>query len=132
MHLGAGGIEGVRAIDSVGGVAKFFFEGKLRGDAASGFDFAHATGAKAFELLLGRAEGHDESIQIFGESGFDEERGFHEGGIADPGALPLFELVENRLLDAGMKNGVEASEFGEIGERDRSELGAIDSAGGVG
>jgi hypothetical protein len=132
FDLGASGVEGAGAIDGVSGVAQFFVEGKLGGDAAAGFDFAHAASEEAFELLSRSAEGDHESIEIFGEAGFDEQSGFDEDGVAKAGALPRVELQEHGLLDARMENGVEASEFAGVGEDDGGKFGAVDAAGSVG
>ena len=106
--------------------------GKLGGDAAAGFDFAHAASEEAFELLGGSAVGDHESIEMFGETGFDEQSGFDEDGVAKGGALPRIELQEHGLLDARMENGVETSESAGVGEYDGGELGAVDAAGSVG
>jgi hypothetical protein len=89
-------------------VAEFFVDGKLGGNAAAGLDLAHAAGQEAFELLIGSAEGDDESIEVFGEAGFDEESSFDEGGVANARTLPGVELEEHGLFDAGMENGVKA------------------------
>ncbi len=132
LDLGASGIEGAGTVDGVGGVAKFFVEGKLGGDAVAGFEFAHAAGEEALELLLGSAEGNDESIEISCEAGFDEKGGFDEGGIAEPGSLPRVELKKHGLLDARMKNGVEASELVRIAEDDGGEFATINAAGALG
>ena len=132
MDLGASGVEGAGTVDGVGGVAQFFVDGELGGNAVTSFDFAHAARKKALELLRGSAEGNHESIEVFGEAGFDEERGFHEGGVAKARALPGVELEEHGLLDARMENGVEASEFGGIGEGDSGEFATVDPAGSVG
>jgi hypothetical protein len=130
--LGASVIEGAGAVDGVGGVAEFFVNGKLGGNAAAGFDFAHAAGKEAFQLLRRSTECDDESIEVFGEAGFDEESGFDEGGVAKAGTFPGVELEEHGLLDAGMENGVEASEFVGISESDGGEFAAVDAAGPVG
>ncbi len=132
FDLGASVVEGARAVDGVSCVAEFFVDRKLGGDAAAGFDFAHAAGEEAFKLLGGGAEGDHESIEMFGETGFDEQSGFHEDGVAKAGALPRIELQEHGLLDARMKNGVETSELVGVGEDDGREFGAIDAAGSVG
>jgi len=130
--LGASGFEGAGAVDGVGGVAEFFVDGKLGGNAAAGLDLAHVAGQEAFELLIGSAEGDDESIEVFGEAGFDEESSFDEGGVANARTLPDVELEEHGLFDAGMENGVEASEFVGIGEGDGGEFAAVDSSERVG
>ena len=130
--MGASVVEGAGAVDGVCGVAEFFVDGKLCGNAAAGFDFAHAAGEEAFQLLRWSAEGDHESIEIFGEAGFDEKSGFDEGGVAKAGTFPRVELKEHGLLDARMKNGIEASEFVGIGEGDSGEFGAVDAAGTVG
>ena len=132
FDLGPSVVEGARAVYGVSGVAQFFVDGKLGGDAAAGFDFAHAASEEAFELLGGSAEGDHESIEMFGETGFDEQSGFDEDGVAKAGALPRIELQEHGLLDARMENGVETSEFAGVGEYDGGELGAVDAAGSVG
>ena len=130
--MGASVVEGTRAVDGVGGVAEFFVDGKLCGDAAASFNFAHAASKEACELLRRSAEGDHESIEIFGEARFDEESGFDEGGLAKAGTFPGVELEEHGLLDARMENGVEASEFAGIGEGGSGEFGAIDATGTVG
>jgi hypothetical protein len=130
--LGAGGVEGAGTVDGVSGVAEFFVQGKLSGDAAAGFEFAHAAGQEAFELLFGSAEGDDEAIKASGEAGFDQKCGFHKDDFAHAGSSPCVELEEHGLLDAGMENGVEANEFGGIGEDDSGEFGTIDATGRVG
>ena len=132
FDLSASVVERAGAVDGVGGVAEFFVDGKLGGNAAVSFDFAHAAGEEAFELLPGSAEGDHESIEVFCETGFDEESGFDEGGVAKAGTLPRVELKEHRLLDARMENGVEANEFVGIGEDDGGESAAVDAAGAVG
>lgn len=132
MDLGAGGVERAGAVDDVGGVTQFFLEGKLSGDAAAGFRLAHVAGEESLELLFGSAEHNHESVEIFCESGFDEKRGFHESGIAKAGALPGVELEEHGLLNAGMENGIEASEFGGIGENDGGEFGTVDASRALG
>ena len=113
-------------------MAQFFLEGKLSGDAAAGLRFAHVAGEESLELLLGSAEDDHESVEIFCESGFDEKRGFHEGGITKAGASPGVELDKHGLLHAGMENGIEASEFGGIGENDGGEFGTVDASGALG
>ena len=113
-------------------MAQFFVDRKLGGDAAAGFDFAHSASEEALELLSGSAESDDQPIEMLCETGFDEESGFDESGVAKSGALPGIELQEHGLLDAGMENGVEASESGGVGEDHRGEFGAVDAAGSVG
>ena len=113
-------------------MAEFFLDGKLGGNAAVGLGLAHVAGKEAFELLFRGAEGDDKSIEVFGEAGFDEKSSLDEGGVANARTLPSVELEEHGLFDAGMENGVQASEFVGIGEGDGGEFAAVDAAGGVG
>jgi hypothetical protein len=130
--LGAGGAEGAGTVDGVSGVTELFVQGKLSGDAAMSFEFAHAAGEEAFELLLGSAEGDNEAIKASGEARFDQKCGFHKDYIADAGMSPGVELQVHGLLDAGMENGVEASEFDGIGEDHGGEFRTIDATARVG
>ncbi len=93
VDLGASAVKGARAVDGVGGVAEFFVKRKLGSDAATGFEFTDAASKKSLELLLRCAEGDDEAIEIFRETGFEEERGFDESDIAKARALPGVELA---------------------------------------
>ena len=104
LDLGAGFIERAGAIDGAGGVLEFFFKRKLSGDAAAGFGFAHAASAEAFELLLWRAPGDDEAVEPYGHAGFDEQGCFDEGRGVSAAFLPVFELAENDLVNARMKD----------------------------
>ena len=104
LNLGAGFIERAGAIDGVGGALEFFFERKLGGDAAAGFCFAHAASAEAFELLLWRTPGDDEAVEPCGHAGFDEQGGFDEDGAVSAAFFPVFELAENDLVNARMKD----------------------------
>jgi hypothetical protein len=132
LNLGAGRVEGTGTVDGVRSMAKLFAEGELGGNAAAGFQFAHAAGEEAFELLLGSAASDHESIKIFDETGFHKECRLHEDGVADAGSLPGVELQEHGLRDGGMENGIEAQEFSGIGEDDGGEFRTIDAARRVG
>lgn len=132
LDLGAGLFERAGAVDGVRGVLEFFFNGKLNGDAAAGLGFAHASGAQAFELLLGRAPGNDEAVEPWGHACFDKQSGFDEGGMMSTTFLAVLELIENDLVDAWVKDGIEACQFGWIGEDDCSEFVTVDLAGRVG
>lgn len=132
LNLGAGFFERARAVDGIGGALEFFFEWKLGGDAAASFGFAHAAGAEAFELLLRRAPGNDEAVESCGHAGFDEQGGFDENDGVSAAFLQVFELAENDLVNARMKDSVEVREFCGIGEDDGGEFVAVDASGRVG
>ena len=132
LDLGAGFFECAGAIDGIGRAPELFFHGKLRGDASAGFGFAHAAGTQAFKLLFRRAPGDDETVEFCGHAGFDKQRSFDEGGGVSAFFLPVFELAENDLVNARMKNGVEPRELCGIGENDGSKFVAVDAAGRVG
>jgi hypothetical protein len=83
-------------------------------------------GAKPFQLLLGFAPRHYQTVQFPVESRLYEQRSFNKCSIAIAAALPILKLTEHKLLHSRMKNGVEAREFGRIGKDDRGQLGAID------
>jgi hypothetical protein len=93
FDLASGFFEGAGAVNFFSSVAEFFFDGKLRGNAAAGLGFAEAAREEPLELLLGLAPGDDEAVQPFINTGFDEESGFDECGVADPVALPFVELA---------------------------------------
>ena len=118
FDLPAGFLERAGTVDLLGGEAQFFLDRKLGGDAAAGFGFREAASEEALDLLLRRAPGDHEAIQIFVNAGFDQERGFDEGGIAHAATLPFVELAEDDFGDARMDDGVEAIEFGAIVEND--------------
>src|SRR5713226_3482949 len=114
--LRAGVFQGAGAVDIFGGVAEFFGDGELGGDAAAGVFVAEAAGAETLELLLGPTPGDYETVQIFVIAGFDEERGFDESGIAGAIARPFGKLLVDDGLDARMNDGVEASKFCRVGK----------------
>jgi len=128
LNLGAGFVERAGAIDGVAGALEFLFHGKLYGYAAEGFRFAHAASAEAFELLFWCAPGDDEPVEPCGHTGFDEQCGFDKYGGVSATCLPVVELLENNLINAGMKNGVEVRELRGIGEDNGSKFAAIDPA----
>jgi hypothetical protein len=128
LDLQAGLFKRARAIDFIGGQAELFFDGKLGGDAAAGFGFAEASRDEAHELLLRRAPGDYQTIQIFMDAGLDEQRSFDKSRVAHATSLPFVELMENDLGDAGMDYGVEAVESGAILKDDGAELCAVDAA----
>ncbi len=127
FHLTARLFERARAVNSLGGVPKFLFDGKLGDDAAAGFGFTEAACAEALELLLGLAPDHDKAVELLMNSGFDQQGGFHEGGVARALALPFVKLAENDFGDARVHDGVKAVEFRAVSESHRCELGAVDT-----
>ena len=131
FDLAASLFDGVRAIDFFRCVAEFFRHGKLRSDTASRFSFTQAAGEEARKLLLGRAPGDHQAVKILVESGFHDERGFDESGVARAAVLPFVELVKHGFADTGMDNGVEPIEFGAVGEDEGAESGAVDAAPGI-
>src|SRR5258707_7581693 len=130
FDLAARRFERAGTVDFFGGEKKFFFDGKLGGDAPAGFAFAEAAREKALELLFRRTPGDYEAVEFFVNARFDQQRGFDENRIANPGALPGLELAENSFSDARMDDGVEAVEFGAIVEDDGAEFYAIHAAPG--
>src|SRR5260370_18662062 len=64
LDLAASSFERAGAIDFLGGQAKFFLDGKLRGDAAAGFPFANPSRQQPLALLLGAAPRDPPSIKI--------------------------------------------------------------------
>jgi len=132
LDLGAGFCKRARAIDVVGGALAFFFNGKLGGDAAAGVGFAHTARAKASELLLWRAPGDDEAVEPWGHSGLDQQSGFDENRSVRAAFLPVFELSENDLVNARMKNGVEPRELRGIRKDNGSQFVTVDVFGSVG
>ena len=122
--------EGAGAVDFFGGETEFFFDGELGGDAAAGFGFAEATRNKTLELLPRLAPGDDEAVQIFVNTGFDEEGGFDERSVAHASALPVFELAEDDFGNARMDDGVEVVELGTVVEDNGAEFGAVNAAAG--
>ena len=118
FDLAAGLFKRAGAVDLFGGEAQLFLDGELRSNAAAGFCFGEAASEEALKLLLRLAPGNHEAIQIFVNAGFDQERGFDEGGIAHAATLPFVELAEDDFGDARMDDGVEAIEFGAIVEND--------------
>ena len=104
LDVDAGFIERAGAIDGVGGALEFFFERKLGGDAVAGFGFAHAAGVEAFELLFRPAPGHNQTVELCGHAGFDEQGCFDEGRGVSATLLPVFELAKNDLVNARMKD----------------------------
>src|SRR5260370_22034806 len=71
LDLAASSFERAGAIDFLGGQAKFFLDGKLRGDAAAGFRFAKPSRQQPLELLLGTAPRDHHAIKIFVNGRFD-------------------------------------------------------------
>jgi len=128
FDLAASLLERAGAVDFLGGKKKFFFDGKLGGDAAAGFGFAEATRHEALELLFGLAPDDHKAIQFLVNAGFDQEGGFHKGGIARAAALPVLELTEDDFGDARMDDDVEALESGAIGKDNGAELCTINAA----
>jgi hypothetical protein len=125
LDLATGFFEGAGAIDLRRGMAELFGDGELRGDALASVFVAEAAGAKALELLLGAAPGDYEAIEILVIAGFDEQRGFDEGGLASAIACPFRKFLVNGDFDARVKDRVEASEFGRVGEDNGGEFCAI-------
>ena len=132
LDLGASFIERARTIDGVSGTLQFLFEGKLRANAAAGFGFAHATGAKALELLLRRAPGDDKAVELCSHAGFNEQGSFDENSQVSAAFLPVVKLIENNLVNARVKDGIELREFRGIGEDDGGESVAVDASGRIG
>jgi hypothetical protein len=132
LYLGSSFVECTGAIDFVSGVFEFFFDGKLGGEAAASFGFAHAPGAQAFELLFRCAPGDDEAVESFGHASFDEQRGFDKRGGVSAAFFPVPELIENDLIHARVKDGIEFREFRSIGEDDGREFVAVYLAGSIG
>ena len=99
-------------------------------DAAARFDFGEATRDQAFELLLWRAPRNDEAIELFVNSGFDQQRRFDKNCVAHSSAPPRLELAENHFSDARVDDGVKAIEFCVIVEDDGAEFGAVHAATG--
>jgi len=128
LDLAAGFLQRAGAVDFLGGETQFILDGKLGGDAAAGFTFAKVTRDKALELLLRLAPGDDEAIEFFVNAGFDQERGFHKGGVARAVTLPHVKLAEDDFSDAGMDDSVETVELGAIVENDGAELCAVNAA----
>jgi hypothetical protein len=118
FDLAARFLERAGTVDFLGGETQLFLDRKLGGNAAAGFCFGEAASEEALKLLLRLAPGNYEAIQIFVNAGFDQERGFDEGGIAHAATLPFVELAEDDFGDARMDDGVEAIEFGAIVEND--------------
>jgi len=79
LYLGSSFVECTGAIDFVSGVFEFFFDGKLGGDAAASFGFAHAR-ARRRSSCCRCAPGDDESVESCGHASFDEQRGFDKRG----------------------------------------------------
>ena len=102
-------------------MGELFGHGELRGNALARVLLAEAAGAKALELLLGAAPGDDEAVEFFVVAGFDEQRGFDESGVASAVACPFGKFLVNGDFDARVKDRVEDSEFGRIGEDDGGE-----------
>src|SRR5260370_11342089 len=71
LDLAASSFERAGAIDFLGGQAKVFLDGKLRGDAAAGLRFAKASRPQPLQLLLGTAPRDPQAIEIFVNAGFD-------------------------------------------------------------
>src|SRR5882762_5539086 len=94
FDLAARRFERAGTVDFFRGEKKFFFHGKLRGDAPAGFAFAEAAREKALELLFRRAPGDHQAVEFFVNARFDQQRGFDENRIANPGALPGLGLAE--------------------------------------
>src|SRR5258708_38314328 len=88
LDLAAGFFERAGTIDFFSGQAKFFLDGKLRGDAAAGFDFVEPAREEPLDLLLGPAPGDYQAVQLFVNAGFNQQGGFHEHRIADSAAPP--------------------------------------------
>src|SRR5882762_9161141 len=128
FDLAASFLERAGTVDFLGGQTQFFLDGKLGGNAAAGFGFAEAAREEALELLFRRAPSHHEAVQVFVNAGFDQERGFDEGGVARAAPLPFLELTEDDFGDARMDDGVEAVESGAIGEDDGAELWTVNAA----
>jgi hypothetical protein len=128
FDLAAGFVERAGAIYFLGGEKKFFLDGELCGDAAAGFRFAEAAGDEAIELLFGRAPGDDKPVQIFVDTGFNEQGGFDEDGVADTGAPPYFELAQDDFGDARVNDGVEAVEPSAVVENDSGKFAAVNAA----
>src|SRR3989454_12194217 len=78
LNLTASFFERAGTIDFLGGEVKFFLDGKLGGDAATSFDFVETTRKEALELLLGMAPGDHKAIEIFVNTGFNQQGGFDE------------------------------------------------------
>jgi hypothetical protein len=131
-NLTAGFFERAGAVDFLGGMAQLFLDRELGSDAAAGFVFTEAACEESFELLFRFAPGYNDAIEFFVNTGFDEERGFDESGIADSGAVPQFKLAENDFGDTRVDDGVETVEFCAVGEDDGAELRAVDSSAGAG
>jgi hypothetical protein len=128
FHLTASFFESPGAVDGIGSVAKFFGDGELCVDASASVEIRKAARAEALHLLLGSAPGNYKAVEIFGEAGFDEQGSFYKGGVANSALLPSFKLFGDGCADAGMQDGIEAIEFGAVGEDDRGEFGAVDAA----
>ncbi len=131
-HLGSSFLESAAAINFVSGVLDFFLNGKLGGDAAPSFCFAHASGAQTLKLLFWCAPGHYESVESCGHASFDEQRGFDEPGGVSAAFFPVLQLIENSLVHARVKNGIEFREFRWICENNACEFVAVYPAGRVG
>src|SRR5579885_2161855 len=128
FDLPAGEVERAGAVDFLRCMPKFLLEGKLRGDAAKSVFAAHAPLFEALELLLGTAPDNHEAVELLVISGFDQQSGFHENGFADAFALPFVHFAMESLLDAGMNDGVETSEFGGIRKHHGGKLAPVDAA----
>src|SRR5260370_3003213 len=65
LDLAASFFERAGAVDFLSGQAKFFLDGKLRGDAAAGLHFAETAREEPLEVALGTAPRDHEAINIF-------------------------------------------------------------------
>src|SRR5260370_26717405 len=65
LDLAASSFERAGAIDFLGGQAKFFLDGKLRGDAAAGFRFAKPSRQQPPDLLVGAAPRDHPALTLF-------------------------------------------------------------------
>ena len=132
FDLAAGAFQGSRAVDFFGGEAQFFFDRKLRGDAAAGFGFAEAACAEALKLLLGFAPSDHQALECLVNASFDDEGRFDKSNIARALTLPFLELTRDDFRDPRVDDGVQAVELGAIAKNDGGKFGAVDAAAGVG
>ena len=70
----------------------------------------------------------DQAIQFWKITSFDEEGSLDECRVASAVAGPIIELLLNGFFDAGMNDGVEASQLLLVSKDYGGELGAIDAA----
>src|SRR5438132_2618475 len=89
------------------------------------FGFPEAPREEALELLLRRAPGVHQPIELLVNAGFDEQRGFDESRIVNAASPPCLELAENNFGDSRVHDGVEAIELGLIREDNRAKLCAV-------